>query len=145
MGATGAPYHIYLLSDFPRIDWENSAYKAVVFLVPFKSDAVKEAEAFLDAHMIKRVEISAENPVLPAEELRKFYRENGVHCYCDVHDVVYQGNGYFALHTSTEGVKTLCLPRKACLIDAVTGEEYEGDCLQVFCKKYETKLWEIKT
>ncbi len=59
---------------------------------------------------------------LPASVLREIAAQAGVHIYCETDDVVAAGNGFVAVHASSDGHKTLRMPHECSLADAVTGE-----------------------
>jgi hypothetical protein len=58
---------------------------------------------------------------LPPSLLRIMAREVGVHIYSDGNDVVAVGNGFVGIHASSDGRKTLDMPKECELVDAVTG------------------------
>ena len=142
LGAAGAPYHLYLLSDVDRIDRKN--YKAVLFLIPDKCALVEKAKEKLRESGIHTLTISAETPFFSAEQLADFYKKSGVFLYCNAGDVVYFGNGYATLHAASAGKKVLNLPEALCCTDLISGEQYKTNRLILQCRQYETKLFKVE-
>jgi len=143
LGSAGTPYDVFLICDFSRIDWENSPYKAALFLVPGKSPEAEKAMEYLSSRAIPFLRISEEKTVYTSDELRTFYRKSGVFLYCDSNDVIYAGNGYAALHAATEGVKTIFFPKTVNCTDLISGQRYTTDCLSLYYEQFETKLFRI--
>ena len=60
-------------------------------------------------------------PGLPAAMLRAVYRMAGVHIYADADDPLTADARFVALHTATAGAKTIRLPERRTVLDALTG------------------------
>ena len=74
---------------------------------------------------------TAEHYVLTVDELREFYKNNGIHFYTEEKDVVYVGNGYIGLHSAVGGAKRLHLPHR-CTVTSVFGADFPAqstDCI----------------
>ena len=141
LGKMGAPYSVYLTSDFEKIDWKNTRYKAVLFIIPEGSEFVSNAKTVLDSYSIPYLYISQP---LTSCELKRFLNDSDVFVFCDSDDVVYAGNGYLALHAATEGIKTLFLPETLLCEDVISGMVQKTDNLTFYCKKFETKIFKLK-
>ena len=142
LGEAGAPYSVFLICDFERINWEESPYKAVLFLIPGSSPAAEQAKKVLQTRGFPFLSISEDKTVYTAKELRSFYRENGVFIYGE--DVIYAGNGFAALHATSAGIRTLHLPKVFRCTDTLTGKEYVTDRLSLPYDQYETKLFRVE-
>ncbi|HXS98159.1 MAG TPA: beta-galactosidase [Candidatus Limnocylindrales bacterium] len=62
-------------------------------------------------------------PILPAALLRNIARAAGCHIYSDAGDVVYANRRYVAIYAPAGGTRTVRLPRKARVTDALDGHE----------------------
>lgn len=145
LGASGAPYDVFLIGDFHRLDWNASPYKAILFLIPGKSPEAEKAKAFLAERKIPFLSISDKKAFFSTEELQAFYRESGVFLYCHSQDVVYVGNGFACLHAATAGTKTIRFPQALRCTDLITAKEYRTDRLTLPYRLFETKLFRIET
>jgi hypothetical protein len=61
-------------------------------------------------------------PLLPAALLRNIARAAGCHIYSDAHDVVYAGSGYLGIYAPEGGTRTVRLPRRSRVVDALDGK-----------------------
>ena len=141
IGSAPAPYSVFLASDFDEIDWQNSTYKAVLFLIPGESEFVSRAQEKLSDAGISTLAISAQQPLFSCDTLVEFYKKSGVFLYCDSKDVVYSGNGFFALHSASDGQKHIRFPKPLKCTDVENGDVYIGDQITFECQKFETKLF----
>jgi hypothetical protein len=70
-------------------------------------------------------------PALPAQALRVFAREAGVHIWCDTGDRVYADRDLLAVHATFDGERTIALP-KPCRVRGVRGEPAPaGPCTEL--------------
>jgi hypothetical protein len=60
-------------------------------------------------------------PGLPPAMLRSVYRMAGVHVYADADDPLTADARFVSLHTATAGAKTIRLPERRTVVDALTG------------------------
>ena len=65
---------------------------------------------------------TADHYELTVDEVREFYKANGIHFYTEEKDVVYMGNGYIGLHSAVQGAKSIRLPR-AFHVSSIFGAE----------------------
>lgn len=144
LAMSGAPYSVYLASDFNAIDWGNSSYKAVVFCIPHDDGEGAVKRKALSEKGIASICVSTDKPSYTAAELRVFFKENGVFVYSESDDIFYAGNGYVALHAVTEGVKEIRLPEKLKCTDTENGQSVMTDVLHVNCTQFETRLFKIE-
>ncbi|MBR4940751.1 MAG: hypothetical protein IKZ19_01985, partial [Clostridia bacterium] len=140
LGRVAAPFDVYLSSDIDRVDWEHSAYKAVICTVPGDRAFAVAVKSKLEPFGISCLD-AEKAPSL--EELRSFLKESGVFLFSEDGDVVYFGNGYIAVHGASAGEKTLKLPQKALFLDLLTGEETVGDTVKLTLKQYETRIFKL--
>ena len=90
---------------------------------PIPSDRAKCLMELCEKLGIAYISTSVEHYTLSADELRKFFAENGVHLYTEDTDVFYLGCGYMGFHSVNGGSKTVHLP-KTCTVEAVYGTDY---------------------
>ena len=137
LGRTGAPYDLYLRSDFPRIP--AGQYRAFWLLgQPELTDAETEhvrawrgngatvlwtRPAGTALLRPGGAEHTQEGKIRwSSEELRTLWHAAGVHVYLDGDDVLYAGNGWLGVHTVSGGQRTIHLPFPARMEDAFTGQ-----------------------
>ena len=109
MGNIGAPYDIFAVEDAENI---LGKYKAAIFPFPAPSSAGERAMALCEKSGIPYLSASSENPGLSEDVIMEFLEEHEIHLYTREKDVVYVGNGYIGLHSSTGGEKMLELPKR---------------------------------
>ena len=88
---------------------------------------------------------TADHYELTVDEIREFYRTNGIHFYTEEKDVVYVGNGYVGLHSVTCGTKRLHLPR-ICTVSPIFGAELptqSTDCIEFELEENATALFSV--
>ena len=135
-GRRGAPYHLYLRSDFNRIP--AVAYK-VIWLLGFPDLTEAEARAVRTwrasgvtscskpapkeprSIILTKARFTPDRYTWTASELRQIWRESGVHLYVESDDVVYAGYGWLSLHTLTGGNRLIHFPFAATVIDPLSG------------------------
>jgi len=71
-------------------------------------------------------------PGIPATLLRKLYVEAGVHVYSDCEDVISANNSWLMLHTRSEGMKRIQLPKRYKRVTEITKEEVIGEDIGSF-------------
>lgn len=143
LGSCGAPYDVYLMSDFHHIDWNTTSYKAVIFGTPTYHKETSQEEKTLAAKGIPYIAASPDKPYPTGADLTGFLQENGVFVYTDSDDVFYTGNGYLAIHAKTTGEKTITLPETLKCVDIHTHETIISDTLTIRMKQFETRIFEI--
>ena len=142
MGNTGAPYDSCMVEDADEL---LKNYKAAVFVMPIPSEAGKHAIALCEKMGIPYLTATADHYELTVDELREFYKANGIHFYTEEKDVVYVGNGYIGLHSVVGGTKRLHLPR-AYTVSSIFGVELPAqttDCIEFTLKENATALFAI--
>ena len=141
MGNTGVPYDSCMVEDADAI---LRRYKAAVFVMPLPSEAGVHAMELCDRMGIPYLCATVEHYKLTVDEIRDFYRANGLHCYTEEKDVVYVGNGVVALHCATLGEKKIKLPCP-CRVTPLLGMEggtQVTDLIILPMKQYGTVLLE---
>ena len=88
MGNTGVPYDSFMVEDADSI-LEN--YKAAVFVMPIPSETGKRAMELCEKMGIPYLTATADRYELTVDEVREFYKANGIHFYTEEKDVVYVG------------------------------------------------------
>ena len=119
MGNTGVPYDSCMVEDADAL---LKNYKAAVFIMPIPSEAGKHAIALCEKMGIPYLTATADHYELTVDEVREFYKANGIHFYTEEKDVVYMGNGYIGLHSAVQGAKSIRLPR-AFHVSSIFGAE----------------------
>ena len=119
LGFLGAPYDIYLIDDYSRV---QSHYKACIFLAPADTDALLRAVE--DAGTRARI-LRGDPKNIAIDDIRTFCRSCGVHIFC-AGDVVYACGSYLFLHTAYDGEHNISLPQGMHLTELFTGEPYRG-------------------
>jgi beta-galactosidase len=141
LGLTGTPYDIYSIADFAAI---RERYRAFVFLCPFRTPAMAEAMDHCRRAGLPLLVADEDSPDLSVAALRSFYREHGLHCWCDTDDVVYASSRYLAIHAAAAGAKCLRLdaPRRITpLLDA--GDGFVADRIELTLQAFETRLFRL--
>ena len=142
MGNTGVPYDSFMVEDADSI-LEN--YKAAVFVMPIPSETGKRAMELCEKMGIPYLTATADRYELTVDELREFYKANGIHFYTEEKDVVYVGNGYIGLHSAVGGTKRLHLPHTA-NVSSIFGAEFSTqntDLIEFELKENATALFAI--
>ncbi len=103
LGKAGAPYGIYLSSDFDHIKDE---YKAFILLEPRPTADSERIKASGKPLLV----ITPENSDITTSTLRSFYEENGVWLFSREDMVVYASEQFLFLHTVKPGQHQLLLP-----------------------------------
>ena len=142
MGNTGVPYDIFMAEDAEHI---LANYKAAIFPMPVASDAGRRAMRLCEKMGIPYLTATTDHYELTVDEMRNFYKTNGIHFYSEENDVVYVGNGHIGLHSAVGGKKRLHFPR-TCTISPIFGTELSTqttDCIEFELKKNSTVLFAI--
>ncbi len=85
-------------------------------------------------------------PDFTAEEIRKIYRESGVHIYSETDDVISVSESALMLHASSSGKKKIHLPAPRIVADMITGRRVAEECIDEFTFQSvlgETSLFEL--
>ncbi len=140
-GKMGTPFSAYITHDFDKIRWDDTSYKAVLFLMPEGDAFVSKAQALLKQKKIATLYVTE---LMTGECLRRFLRASGVWIFSDSDDVVYFGNGFAALHGAAEGEKTISLPKEMTCTDVISNETQITNKLTFDCRQYETRIFALK-
>ncbi len=142
MGITGVPYDSCMVEDADSV---LKRYKAAIFPFPLPSEAGKHAIALCEKMGIPYLTTTADHYELTVDEIREFYKVNGIHFYTEEKDVVYVGNGYIALHSSVGSMKKLHLPY-TCTVSPIFGTKLSTqvtDVLEFELKENATALFAV--
>ena len=143
LGKAGAPYDYYDISDFEAV-YKN--YRAVVFLSDLKTEFHENAVALCRKDGIKYISTSKLKTEFSTDELRAFYKSQGVHIYCESGDIVYINENYAVIHSVTAGEKKITFDGEYSCRGLLTenGVNGKGNSLTVTMKENETRLFEIE-
>jgi len=85
-------------------------------------------------------------PVLPPAVIRNIAREAGVHIYDDRDDFVAANNWLLTVCAAGDGPRIIRLPRRATVVDALTGETVATDAgeFEVGMQYGETGVWKLE-
>jgi hypothetical protein len=85
-------------------------------------------------------------PVLPPAVIRNMAREAGAHIYCDNDDFVAANDWMLCVCAASDGPRTIRLPRKAKVVDALTGETVKrrAASFEIDMKYGETRVWRLE-
>jgi hypothetical protein len=85
-------------------------------------------------------------PALPTAVIRNIAREAGAHIYCDNDDFVAANHWLLTVCAASDGPRTIRLPKRATLVDALSGETTAKDASQfeVDMKYGETRVWKLE-
>ena len=142
MGNTGVPYDSCMAEDADLI---LKNYKAAIFPMPIPSDAGKHAMELCEKMSIPYLSATPDHYELTSEEIKAFFKNNGIHIYNDENDVVYLGNGYIGLHSAVAGSKRLRLPEHY-TVTAIFGTDFQQrytDIIEFNLKENATALFSI--
>lgn len=83
---------------------------------------------------------------LPPALMRNVARQAGCHIWVDSDDTFCADNRLVTIHVATEGTKTINLPRKCRVTDALTGKPVpvDGQTVKLEMKKAETRILELQ-
>lgn len=138
LGKAGVPYDIYLASDFSKV---QSSYKAIILLVPYPTVLSDTIEKFCRQNGKAILKITIENCGIGDKELRQFYKNAGVHIYCDKQAVIYANESYLFFHSAEDGKFSIELPKNKELYEIFLQQKYNG---AFECKAGVSRLYEIK-
>ncbi len=133
LGKAAVPYDIYLASDFNKV---KDNYKAIISLIPYPTDLSKQITG--DALL----EVTKDNFNITVDELREFYRNAGVHIYCEKQAVIYANESYLFFHSTEDGEYSIELPSDKKLFEVFLEQEYDSSLFK--CAKGTSKLYKIK-
>ena len=142
MGNTGVPFDSCMVEDAYNL---LKNYKAAVFIMPIPSEAGKCAMELCEKMGIPYLTATADHYELTVDEIRDFYKSNGIHFYTEEKDVIYVGNGYVGLHSAEAGIKRINLPCTY-TVSSIFGAEIRHqttDCIKFELKENETALFRV--
>jgi hypothetical protein len=108
-------------------------------------DVHNSRPAFAVKQMAGWTSVYCSVPVLPPTVIRNIAREAGVHIYSDLDDCVAANSWLLTLCASCDGRRTVQLPRKATVVDAMTGAvvSQRKKSFDVDMKYGETAIWKL--
>ena len=142
MGNSGIPFDLCLVEDAEKV---IKNYRAAIFTAPIPTDSGKAAVELCKKFGIPYIQTSEEKPFWGVDELRDFLVSSGVHCYNADGNVIYCGEGFFAVHSVNGGKVKISLPQKY-KIKPLLGadvDECETDTLTLNMKKFDTAVFEL--
>ena len=138
LGHCGAPYDVYLTSDFAET---QEKYKAAVFFVAAETDEM--SRAIRQWRESGRPELTATltGPRLAAESVAELCDRGGVHRWCAPGDVIYASSRWASLYAAEAGEKTIRLPGIFDAEDLTDGRKYHSVTeITVTVRQYETRI-----
>ncbi len=145
LGQSGTSYDMYDVFDFEKV-YKN--YKAIIFMSGTETDYMKKALSVCRKEDIPYLISTPLKENFTVEELRAFFKANGVHTYIDSGDILYINNNFAALCAVTGGRKTVALDREYNIEKLLGNSEFEAvrsDSFTVPMKKGETMLFRLET
>lgn len=140
LGYAGVPWDVYDIRDFNAV---QGRYACAVFLIPWQTEAMTAAVGAWQRSGKPMLISDREHPALDPGEINTLCREAGVHVYAAAGNVLHASAHWISFHAASAGKKTLRLPEKCPVTDAITGEEQFADTLTLDMKQYETRLFRI--
>lgn len=142
---SGIPYNVYLIDDFDTLVDNGFKFKSAIFAVPFKSKNIESAVDFCKANNIGYLCAGEDNKLYAAEDFEELFDNSGVWRYTREKDIFYIGNGFFAIHAVSEGVKTVAFPQEVKIMP-LNYESEEQICSEfsIKMKKFETQIFKIE-
>lgn len=142
MGNTGIPFDLCMVEDAEKM---LHKYKAAVFTAPFPSESGKTALELCKKMNIPFIQSDFKKSYFSTDELRFFLISNGIYCYNPDGNVIYCGGGYVGVHSVTDGIVNVSLPKKY-KVRQILGsdfEECETESISLDMKKHDTVLFEL--
>ena len=118
LGYVGAPYALYLASDFDKV---KDKYRAYIGITPYETDGLRAIRAYAAKTGRKYLAITKENASITPDELRAFFCKAGAFLYTEQNCVVYASSAFLCLHTATDGEHEIHLPEGETLEDLFEG------------------------
>jgi sulfur relay (sulfurtransferase) DsrF/TusC family protein len=141
----GIPYNVYLIDDFKSLAENGFGFKCALFPLPVKGQKAQEAVDFCKANNIECLFAGEDKTTYGEQDVERLLDRSGVWRYTREKDVFYIGNGFFALHAASDGIKTVTFPQKV-KITPVYDENQTEICSQFSIKmqKFETLIYKIE-
>ena len=143
LGALGAPYDLYDLSDFDTV-YED--YRAVLFLLDGALPQVRAAAEKCEVRGIPVLSYTKDKTRYSAAELRAFCKRAGVHVYLSTGDLLYANASLLAVYAVKAGEKRIDLGGVYAYCEKLTenGLRGEGRTLTLFMRENETRLFSLR-
>lgn len=126
LGVSATPYELYLASDYEVL----KSYKAAILFVPSKTKLTEKLMDYAVEQHIPLLKIDAQRQEdVTSTELRQFYKQAGVHIYCDKEAVVYANDNYIFLHTVENGEYEIKTKSPMILTEMFEGTVYKQNKL----------------
>jgi len=126
LGKAGTQCSFYLTSDAEAV---IDSCKAVISLVPIKTEASEHLSALAAKKKKPLIEITKENADITAQEIRKRLKDAGVCTLCEKDAVIYENESYIFLHTADDGEYTLNVPDGTVLTDVFSDEIFTNGAM----------------
>lgn len=133
LGYVGAPYDLYLASDFEKV---RDKYRAYIGITPCETDGLRAIEAYAKETGREHLAITSENASITPEELRDFYRKAGAFLYTERDCVVYANSEFLLVHTAQDGEYEINLPQGESLEDLFEGTAFPTRFTSAMGKSY---------
>lgn len=118
-----------------------------VTVLGWGGDVHNSRPAFAVKTMPDWISVYCSVPVLPPAVIRNIAREAGVHIYSEMDDFVAANNWLLTLCASNDGTRTIRLPRRATVRDAMTGKTVAVGATRWAARMRfgETRIWRMET
>jgi hypothetical protein len=92
-----------------------------------------------------RTSIYSSAPMLHSTLVRNILEHSGVHIYSKGKDLIYANDTYVSLTAHQRGTRTILLPRRATVTDALTGETVASKARRISftAEQYETRIFRL--
>ena len=135
IGLVGAPYDIYLASDFEAVYRD---YRACIIIRPTETELLTECiRKATDAGKAVKV-ITPDDRSIQPDILRDFFKQAGVMPLTEQNAVVYKGARYVSLYTTEDGEYDFEVEGQKTFTDLFTGQTF---CFPVRLSKFKCFLF----
>ena len=108
LGKIGAPYDVYLASDYELV---KEKYKAIILIEPHKTDLLNAVMADAEQRGVGCYKVNMENlSATTTETFRNLCRNNGVHLYTESDAVVFANESYVFVHCEGQTLPEINMP-----------------------------------
>ena len=108
LGKIGAPYDVYLASDYETV---KEKYKAVILIEPHQTDLLDAVKADAEQRGVGCRKVNLGNlSATTTETFRELCRDNGVHLYVESDAVVFANESYIFVHSEGQKLPEINMP-----------------------------------
>ena len=108
LGKIGAPYDVYLASDYETV---KEKYKAIILIEPHQTDLLDAVKADAEQRGVGCRKVNLESlSATTTEAFRELCRDNGVHLYVESDAVVFANESYIFVHSEGQKLPEINMP-----------------------------------